>query len=114
MSRLKIKKLSTGVTNLSFHSDKVVTPYKEEKKQDKELKKEKRKKDFPALKAGNGSTPETTQNPPTFFLGVAKEEKSENAGVGLAFVDNAWQKIRLLPKIFPKLQNKNSTLLWKG
>lgn len=99
---------------MSFHSDKVVTPYKEEKKQDKELKKEKRKKDFPALKAGNGSTPETTQNPPTFFLGVAKEKKSENAGVGLAFVDNAWQKIRLLPKIFPKLQNKNSTLLWKG
>ena len=84
----KNKKLSTGVTKLSFHSEKVVTPYKEEKKQDKELKKEKRKKDFPALKAGNGSTPETTQNPPTFFLGVAKEEKSEKAGVGLAFVEN--------------------------
>ena len=32
----KNKKLSTGVTKLSFHSEKVVTPYKEEKKQDKD------------------------------------------------------------------------------
>ena len=112
MSRLKIKKLSTGVQTFTPpYSEKLCTPnnYITQK-----IKKEKEKIEFPALKAGNGSTPETTQNPPTFFLGVATEEKSEKAGVGLAFVENAWQKIRLWPKIFPKLQNKNSTLLWKG
>lgn len=112
MSRVKIKKLSTGVQTFARpYSEKPCTPnnYITQK-----IKKEKRKQDFPALKAGNGSTPEPTQNPPTFFLGVAKEEKSEKAGVGLAYVENAWQKIRLWPKILPKLQNKNSTLLWKG
>lgn len=108
----KNEKLSTGVTTLSLSSEKVVTPYKEEIKQDKELKKEKRKKGFPALKAGKGTAPETTRINPNLSSGVAKEEKSENAGADLKSLVNAWQKYGY--PLQPKLDNKRSTILWKG
>lgn len=113
-SRGKIKKLSTGVQEITPSSEKIAPHIYEERKQDKELKKEKRKKEFPALKAGKGPTPETTQKSPNLYLGVANVRLRDSAGVGLAFRGNARQKIHLLPKIFPKLQNKISTLLWKG
>ena len=87
MSRVKIKKLSTGVTKLSLSGVNLSPHIKKKKNKINNLKKEKRKKDFPALKAGNGSTPETTQKSPNLSLGVAKEEKSENAGVGFVLVD---------------------------
>ena len=92
MSIVKIKKLSTVMQKLAPSSEKIAPHIYEERKQEKELKKEKRKKDFPALKAGKGSTPETTQKSPNLSLGVAKDRKSEIAGVGLTFVENARQK----------------------
>lgn len=87
MSRLKIKKLSTGVKKFALYSVKVCTPYKERKLQDSKLKKEKRKKDFPALKAGKGSTPGTTMYPQPFFVVSRKFRNGIKTGVGLAFVE---------------------------
>lgn len=86
MSRVKIKKLSTGVQSFALTiSEKLCTP---NNYMYKKIKKEKRKKDFPALKAGKGSTPETTPNTPNLFLGCCERGKSKIAGVGLAFCVN--------------------------
>ena len=92
-SILKNKKLSTGVTKLSLSSEKLSPHIKKKINKINNLKKEKRKKDFPALKAGNGPALETIQHTPNLLLCVAKEEKSENATAGLDIVENLLCKI---------------------
>lgn len=63
----KNKKLSTGVQNFALSSDKLCTPYKEEIKQDKELKKKKEKR-LSRLEIGERTAPETATTFPTFFV----------------------------------------------
>lgn len=88
MSRLKNKKLSTGVTKLSLYGVNL-SPHIKKKKNKINNEKRKRKKFFPDSESrGKKPTPETTRKIPTFCSGVVKEEKSEKAGVGSQFVEN--------------------------
>jgi hypothetical protein len=85
MSRVKIKKLYTGVQNFSpSYSEKLCTPnnYITQK-----IKKRKRKNRISRLESGERVNTGDHPKSPNLFLGVAKEEKSENAGVGFVLVD---------------------------
>ncbi len=86
-SILKNKKLCTRVQKFAPSSDKLCTPYKEEIKQDKELKKKKEKR-LSRHEIGESSAPETATTFPTFFCGSVKEEKSANAGADSKLVEN--------------------------
>lgn len=91
MSRLKIKKLSTGVTTLSLSGEKLSPHIIRKYKQEKELKKEKRKKEFPDVKSGNGSTPENSTLTQPFFVVAESFVNGKAAGVDLD-VSKAQQK----------------------